>query len=557
MTEVWAPFARSLKLVTDTATYPMYRATNGWWLAAPLPADTQYQFVVNDGPPRPDPRSPRQPAGLHGPAMTFDPSYPWSDNNWPGRRGRGAVWYEIHIGTFTPEGTLTSAIARLAYLADLGVEMVELMPISPIPGQRGWGYDCVDLYAVWEVYGGPRALQQFVDAAHSQGLGVALDVVFNHLGPTGNYLLEFGPYLHHEPTPWGQGFDFSNQVVRQYVIDCALRWFKDFHIDALRLDATHAIVDSSSEHILTSLARATQALSVQLGKPLTLVAESDENDISLTLGRGLAAQWADDIHHALHACLSGERHGYYQDFGSVATLAHCLTRVFLHDGCYCSFRKQHWGAPVPQDTARDAFVVMASNHDQVGNRAQGDRPAASLQPAQLAVAAALVLLTGFTPLIFQGEEWGTTTPFPFFSDHRDQEIAQATTQGRRAEFANHGWDNEVPDPQALLTFTAAKLDWNEPHQQGHSEILAWYRTLCRLRRRYPQLGTSRLRDLRITHSDSWLLAHLSSYTIAIAFAPTTIPAPKAVAPLASFGPVTITCEGCVCAAAGVAIWRQD
>ena len=503
---VWAPFASRVHLVlpaTD-ATEPMVADVGGWWTSpSSLPPGTDYAFSLDGGPPRPDPRSPWQPAGVHGPSRTFDAlAHSWADGAWAGRDVRGAVVYELHVGTFTPEGTLDAAVGRLDHLADLGVDMVELMPLAAFGGRHGWGYDGVALWAVHEPYGGPAALQRFVDAAHARGLAVGLDVVDNHLGPSGNYLGEFGPYFTDQhQTPWGAAVNLDGDgsaEVRAFVVEKALRWFRDFHVDALRLDAVHALVDDSPRHVLAELSDAVSLLAGKIGRPLSLVAESDANDprtVTPTRGAfqgrsgyGMTAQWADDVHHALHTLVTGERQGYYADFGTPETLAKALSDVFVHDGGWSTFRSKTWGAPVPADMDRRRFVVCSQNHDQVGNRALGDRPSRVLPPGALAVSAAVVLLGPFTPMLFMGEEWGATTPFQYFSDHEEPELAAAISRGRAAEFGGHGWaelygaDVVVPDPQALSTFEASRLDWDEASSEGGARMLELYRGLVGLRR---------------------------------------------------------------------------
>lgn len=523
---VWAPHAEQVDLIlTGTGRRePMSPVDQGWWESPALLQDgTDYAFSLDGGPPRPDPRSPRQPQGVHAPSRWYDPgAFPWTDQHWSGRDVLGAVIYELHIGTFTPLGTLDAAIDRLDHLVALGVDIVELMPVAAFPGERGWGYDGVGLYAVHEPYGGPQALQRFVDAAHRLGLGVALDVVYNHLGPSGNYLAEFGPYFTaaHQ-TPWGQAINLDGQdagPVRAFIVDNALRWLRDFHIDALRLDAVHALLDDSPTHILTELSRAVADLSGHLGRPLGLIAESDLNDVEMVTpvergGKGMHAQWADDVHHALHAYLTGERHGYYVDFGSPTTLAKALTDVFVHDGSYSTFRGTHWGRPVPDDVDGHRFVASLNTHDQVGNRALGDRPAASVPPGRLAVGAALLLTSHYTPMLFMGEEWGARTPWMFFTDHAEEELAAAIRQGRQREFGSHGWaelygttDLRVPDPQARSTFTDSRLDWTEPARGEHRRVLEFYTRLLALRREHPDLadGDRNRTEVTVDEDAGWL-----------------------------------------------------
>jgi len=516
----------------------MRPAAGGWWrVSVPDAGDgTDYAFAVDGGPPRPDPRSPWQPAGVHGPSRVFDTArHTWSDAGWPGRSALGSVFYELHIGTFTPEGTLDAAAGHLAHLVDLGVEMVELLPVAAFPGPRGWGYDGVDLYAVHEPYGGPAALQRFVDAAHAHGLAVCLDVVYNHLGPDGNYLSEFGPYFTgaHD-TPWGEAVNLDRDGadgVRRWLIDNALRWFSDFHVDCLRLDAVHALVDDSSRPVLTDLSDEVAQLSARLGRPLSLVAESDLNDPTMieptaTGGSGMTAQWDDDVHHALHALLTGERHGYYADFGSTAVLARVLTEAFRHAGDYSSFRGRHWGHPI--DPARHAghrFVVALQNHDQIGNRATGDRLTVKLSPGRLAAGAALLLTSAYTPMLFMGEEWGAKSPWQFFTSYDNPELAEAVRKGRRAEFAAHGWrEDDVPDPQDPATRERSVLDWSElervdPAAGGreldHARLLRWYRDLIALRHREPDLRADDLREVRVEFGERWVIVHRGSFTVVV------------------------------------------
>ncbi|MBD3778724.1 MAG: malto-oligosyltrehalose trehalohydrolase [Micrococcales bacterium] len=512
---VWAPHAGSVALHLPAAddggaeTVPLTRGADGWWTPdRDLPHGTDYAFVLDGGDPRPDPRSPWQPHGVHGPSRVFDATrHDWSDAGWAGLDVRGAVLYELHVGTFTPEGTLDAAAARLEHLAGLGVQVVELLPVAPFNGVHGWGYDGVGLYGVHEPYGGPAALQRFVDAAHAAGVAVCLDVVHNHLGPSGNYLGEFGPYFteaHH--TPWGAAVNLDGDdagEVRRWILDSALRWLRDFHVDALRLDAVHALVDESPRHVLADLSDEVAALAAEVGRPLSLIAEVDLNDpVSVTPtadgGWGMTAQWADDVHHALHALLTGERHGYYVDFGSPATLRKALRDVFVHDGTYSTFRERDWGRPVPPDVDGHRFVVFGQDHDQVGNRALGDRPSAALDDGALAAEAALVLLSPFTPMLFMGEEWGARTPWLYMTDHPEPELAQAVREGRAREFGGHGWaamygrDEEtfrVPDPQDPAGVEASRLDWDEPALPGHARMLDWYRRLVELRREVPDLGS--------------------------------------------------------------------
>ena len=539
---VWAPAAQTVELYLpgQDRLVGMIPVPGGWWTAPfDLEPGTDYAFRVDGSPNRPDPRSALQPDGVHGPSRTVDPdTWRWTDQNWAGKDLRGSVIYELHVGTFTPEGTLDAAITRLGHLADLGVDIVELMPLAAFPGRAGWGYDGVGLWAVHEAYGGPEALMRFVDAAHRTGIGVCLDVVYNHLGPSGNYLSVFGPYCtraHH--TPWGEAVNYDHdgsQQVRAFVIDSALRWMRDFHIDALRLDAIHEIKDDAAaaatpqRHVLAELSDAVAALSIELGRPLSLVAEADLNDVGVITptseeppakvpSLGMTAQWADDVHHALHVRLTGEDQGYYGDFAEVGAWAKAYGRAFLHNGTWSTFRERNWGAPVPEDTDPRRFVVFGSDHDQVGNRAVGDRPSVILDDAALAATAALVLLSPYTPMLFMGEEWGTRTPFQFFTDHEEDDLARSVSEGRVREFAGFGWDaDEIPDPQAAATVEASRLRWSELDEAEHARVLAWYQALTTLRRNldwsqrtaWPQVDE--IDDvLMVTYDDIVVAANLS------------------------------------------------
>lgn len=496
---MWAPEAGAVRLQLDGVEHPMRRNGGGnWSVRVDAGQGARYGFLVDDDPTvLPDPRSARQPDGVHETSAVhdLDPTA-WTDRNWTGRPLPGSVFYELHIGTFTPDGTFDAAIAHLDHLVTLGVTTVELMPVNAFDGTHNWGYDGVLWYAVQESYGGPDGLQRFVDACHARGLAVCLDVVYNHLGPCGNYLPRFGPYLATDRNTWGQSLNLDgpgSDAVRAYIIDNALRWLREYHIDALRIDAVHALVDRTATHLLDELTVETTALAAHLGRPLSLIAESDLNDPRLITpraagGYGLTGQWNDDLHHAVHTAVSGERQGYYADFGSLACLMHTLTHGFFHAATYSSFRGRTHGTPIPRDLVPgSALLGYTCNHDQIGNRAIGDRPSDYLTPGQLAVKAALVLLSASTPMLFMGEEWGARTPFQFFTSHTDPVVAAATATGRRAEFAQHGWSSEeVPDPQDPATFTRSKLDWTEVGREPHARLLACYRGLLALRASRPE-----------------------------------------------------------------------
>lgn len=526
---VWAPKPSSVRLDIDGAVHPMERSADGWWRATVDAApDARYGFILDeDAQVLPDPRSARQPDGVHARSQLWDASAAaWTDNDWAGRSVEGAVIYELHVGTFTPDGTFDAAIEKLDYLVDLGVDFVELMPVNSFSGTHGWGYDGVLWYSVHEPYGGPDGLVGFVDACHNRGLGVLIDAVFNHLGPSGNYLPRFGPYLSSASNPWGEGIniaDADSDEVRCYIIGCALRWMRDFHADGLRLDAVHALVDTTAIHILEEMAAETDALAAQLGQPLSLVAESDLNDPRLITprrsgGYGLTAQWDDDIHHAIHTAVSGERQGYYGDFGSLATLAKTLRGGFFHAATYSSFRGRRHGRPL--DTAAipaTRLLAYTCTHDQVGNRALGDRPSQNLTFGQLAVKAALVLVSPYTAMLFMGEEWGSAHPFQFFSSHPEPDLAKATAEGRKQEFAEHGWNaDEIPDPQDPQTFQRSKLDWENVDAGEHARLLGVYRDLIALRNSESDLADPWLDHLIVDYDEEqrWITMRRGQLTLA-------------------------------------------
>ena len=518
--EVWAPRAERVRLDLDGDVHPMTRAFEGWWrVDRAAESGARYGFLLDDDPTvLPDPRSARQPEGVHARSAVhaLDPNR-WTDAGWTGRPLAGALFYELHIGAFTPEGTFDAAIDRLDHLVDLGVTVVEIMPVNAFDGTHNWGYDGVLWYAVHEPYGGPDGLQRFVDACHARGLAVALDVVYNHLGPSGNYLPRFGPYLTEGRNTWGQSLNLDGPdsgPVRGHILDNALRWLREFHIDALRLDAVHALVDRTATHLLAELADATTALSAHVRRPLTLIAESDLNDPRLITARaaggyGLGGQWNDDFHHAVHTAVSGERQGYYADFGSLATLARTLRHGFFHAGTYSSFRRRVHGRPLDRALIPASTLLgYTCTHDQIGNRAIGDRPSAYLADGQLAIKAALVLFSAFTPMLFMGEEWGARTPFLFFTSHTDPVIGAATATGRKAEFAEHGWSSEdVPDPQDPETFLRSKIDWSEPDSASHARLLACYRALIALRRERAEITDPWLPGVEVDYDErqGWIV----------------------------------------------------
>jgi len=540
--EVWAPLASRVTLRLTDRDVAMDQGVAGWWRSpVELTTGTEYGFVLDDeSDPIPDPRSRRQPNGVHSLSAVFDPhAHRWQDATWTGRQLAGGVIYEMHIGTFTPEGTLDSAIERLDHLVDIGVDFVELLPVNGFNGTHNWGYDGVLWHAVHEGYGGPAAYQRFVDAAHARGLAVLQDVVYNHLGPSGNYLPRFGPYLHEaSANTWGSSVNLDETAVRRYILDNAAMWMRDYHVDGLRLDAVHALVDESDKHLLQELAEETDALSAHLGRPLTLIAESDLNDPKLIMpreagGYGLTAQWSDDYHHSVHVALTGETTGYYADFESLGALAKTSTEGFFHNGTFSSFRERDHGHPIDPTVPTWRLVTFAQDHDQIGNRAIGDRLTATLDYGQLAIAAVLTLAGPYTPMLFMGEEWGASTPWQFFTSHPEPELGKATAEGRIAEFEKMGWDPDVvPDPQDPESFERSKLDWSESREGDHARLLALYSDLAKLRRARPELTDPRFDRLTATFSDElrWYRLDRGDLTVLINFGdePLTLPLPQAV-----------------------------
>jgi maltooligosyltrehalose trehalohydrolase len=444
---------------------------------------------------RPDPASRWQPDGVHGPSRVVPTAFDWQATDWTGIPLSRYVIYELHVGTFTPEGTFAAAAQRLDALARLGVTAVELMPLAQFPGARNWGYDGVYPFAVQDSYGGPEALKRLVDACHRRGLAVILDVVYNHLGPEGNYLRDFGPYFtDFYRTPWGEAVNFDgpeSDAVRRFFIENALQWVVEFRVDALRIDAVHAIYDFSARPFLQELAEAVGRAAAALDRRIHCIAECDRNDPRLVGARrcgglGLDAQWNDDFHHALHVLLTGEREGYYQDYRGLEDFARAWSEGFVQAGRYSAFRRRRHGASSRHVPAA-RLVVCAQNHDQVGNRMQGDRLAASLSFAQLKLAAAAVLLSPFIPLLFMGEEYGETAPFPYFVSHSDPALIDAVREGRRREFAAFRWAGVPPDPESLETFCSARLRPPQSEEPQARLLRAFYAELIRLRTSVPAL----------------------------------------------------------------------
>lgn len=497
---LWAPLAKrvELHLVGPVEQYlPMHSAERGYFAAevCDLTTGTEYLYHLDGSSGRPDPASRWQPRGIHGPSCLPSAGHAWTDQSWTGVPLQSCILYELHVGTFTPEGTFEAIVPHLAQLKDLGITAIELMPLVQFPGSRNWGYDGVFPFAVQDSYGGPDGLKTLVNACHEHGLGVVLDVVYNHLGPEGNCLDHFGPYFssRHE-TPWGPGLNFDgpgSDEVRRFFTDNARQWIREFHIDALRLDAVHAIADTSASPFLAELAEAIHEEGQSLGRKVWAMAESVSNDPRLVQptdkgGLGLDAQWSDDFHHALHALLTGERQAYYQDFGRLQHLAKAFSQGFVFTGQYSAYRKRRHGAgsrPVPADK----LIVYAQNHDQVGNRSGGERLTRLVSFEALKLAAGVVLLSPFLPLLFMGEEYGETAPFLYFVSHSDAPLIEAVRRGRRRDVGSV-FGQEPPDPQAELSFQRSKLDHSLRESGWHGLLRDFYRELIRLRKELPPLA---------------------------------------------------------------------
>jgi maltooligosyltrehalose trehalohydrolase len=506
---VWAPAVERVELLVADADPQVLAPGAGGWHALTTRADhgDDYAFRLDGGDPRPDPAARWLPDGVHGRSRLYDPSrFAWADSerSWRAAPLAGAVVYELHLGTFTPEGTLDAAIERLAGLADLGVTHVEIMPVNAYNGERGWGYDGVAWYATHEPYGGPDALARFVQACHQAGMAVILDVVYNHLGPSGNYLSEFGPYLTDSyATPWGSALNLDgpgSDPVRAYIVGNALQWLDDFRIDGLRLDAVHGLIDTSAVHILRELAEAVDRLSLRQHRPLQLIAESDRSDPQTIRpleagGTGMDGQWADDLHHAIHTAVTGEGDGYYLDYAGLPDVGEVYRRGFLFDGSrFSAYRDRTVGAPLG-DIPGHRLVTCIQNHDQVGNRAGGERLTALVDPAVVRAAAVMLCAAPSTPMLFMGEEFGATTPFQYFTSHPEPELADAVRTGRREEFAAFAqFGDEVPDPQDPATFARSRLDWTEAESEDGKRWQAFWRELLAIRRTSAALANGR-RDL--------------------------------------------------------------
>ncbi|MFW5863651.1 MAG: malto-oligosyltrehalose trehalohydrolase [Desulfohalobiaceae bacterium] len=508
---VWAPFQSRVLLSLQTPQQkevPLQQDSWGYWqgLIPGVPPGSKYFYRLQKGELLPDPASRLQPHGVHQTSEVVDHAgFAWQDQDWPGLQVQDMILYELHVGTFAPQGTLQAIIPRLPELKELGVNTLSLMPVAQFPGSRNWGYDGVYPFAVQNSYGGPQGLKELVNACHRLGLAVILDVVYNHLGPEGNYLPRFGPYFTDKyHTPWGPALNFDSgysDQVRNFFLQNALQWQKEFHLDGLRLDAVHTIFDQSPKPFLQELQETVQAQARETGKPFNLIAESDLNDARLLRspeqgGCGLNAQWLDDFHHSLHALLTGERQGYYQDFGSLKQLQKSLQQGYALTWDYSRFRKRRHGSPDP-DLPPGQLIAYDQSHDQVGNRMQGDRLCQLVSFEQTKLAAALTLLAPFPPMLFMGQEYAETAPFLYFISHGDQDLIKAVRRGRKQEFAAFGWTQEPPDPQSLQTFQASWLHWELRHQGRHAVLRAWHQELLRLRRSLPCLASRDLQSQRV------------------------------------------------------------
>ncbi|MBD3271357.1 MAG: malto-oligosyltrehalose trehalohydrolase [Elusimicrobia bacterium] len=493
---LWAPFADQIHLqlsAPKVLSIPMKKQEKGYWtITASARPGTRYRYRINQSSDFPDPASFFQPDGVHGNSELIDHgAFAWTDSAWAGIPLATYIIYELHVGTFTPEGTFASIIERLDDLKKTGITAIEIMPIHQFPGTRNWGYDGAYLFAVQNSYGGPHELKKLINACHCTGLAVILDVVYNHFGPEGNYLSQFGPYFTDKyKTPWGSAVNFDDAYaygVRNFILENTRYWFELFHIDALRIDAIHGIFDFSARHILEDMSCAATELSDQCNRPCYLIAESDLNDSRVIrprsrYGFGIDAQWSDDFHHSVHALLTNERHGYYQDFGSVDHLTAALNEGFTYGGRFSSFRKRYHGNDA-SDLPLSQFVVCTQNHDQVGNRAAAERESRLMSFEQLKLAAGILITAPYIPLLFMGQEYGEQAPFNYFIDHSDPELIKAVRSGRQEEFKAFSWKTTPPDPKDPATFQASRLDWNRRNTGDHALLLSWYHALLTYRKK--------------------------------------------------------------------------
>ncbi|MDA2919818.1 malto-oligosyltrehalose trehalohydrolase [Desulfobacterota bacterium AH_259_B03_O07] len=502
---VWAPFLESveLKIVgakgTSPIILPMKKDKLGYWrkVQNELSPETLYLYILDGEKERPDPASNFQPVGVHGPSQVIDHnSFTWGEASWSGINITEMIIYEVHVGTFTPDGTFEALLMRLDEIRDVGINTIELMPVAQFPGERNWGYDGVFSYSPQNSYGGPEGLKGLIDECHKKGMAVILDVVYNHLGPEGNYLMEFGPYFTRKyNAPWGVAINFDNAYsdeVRNFFIQNSIYWFDNFHVDGLRLDAIHSIYDMSSKHILEEISERVKEFSSYEGKRFYLIAESALNDTRIIKSRDqggyeIEAQWSDDLHHSLHALLTGETNGYYIDFGCIKHLVKSLEEGFVYSGQYSSYRKRRFGNS-SKDLPGKNFIVFSQNHDQVGNRLNGGRLSSLVNFEGLKLAAGVVIFSPNVPLLFMGEEYGEENPFLYFVSHSDPDLIGEVIKGRKKEFESFNWNGEPPDPQSVETFLRSKLRWERRKKGKHKVLLDYYKTIIQLRIQIPALS---------------------------------------------------------------------
>lgn len=505
---VWSPLAQTVSVVVGEVEMPLKKTDDGYWMATSdkLGEGTRYRLKKDGGPALPDPTSLSQPDGVHGDSEIIHPtSFSWSKSDWKNIPLADYILYELHVGTFSEEGTFEGVVKKLDHLKNLGVTAIEIMPVAQFPGDRNWGYDGVFPFAVQGSYGGAEGLQRLIDACHQKGLAVILDVVYNHVGPEGAYFNSFGPYFTHKyNTPWGDALNFDDEWcdgVRRFFIENALMWFRDFHVDALRLDAVHAIKDFSATHILQELRLRVNELMQATGKRHYLMVELDLNDARFATtqvqgGYGMDAQWADEFHHALRVAAGGSRTGYYADFSGIGDLAKAYRDAYVYDGQWSPHRNKHFGIKADALTG-EQLIVFSQNHDQVGNRILGERTSTLVSLEMQKLLAAAVIVSPFLPLLFMGEEWGETNPFQYFVSHTDAELAEAVLNGRRAEFDAFHAQGEAPDPMAVETFLQSRLQWSLPTKEGHRTLLAYYKSLITFRKTHPALKTLNRKNLTI------------------------------------------------------------
>lgn len=500
-----------MEIKINDKVLPMAKKWEWWEYFSEYADECNYGYIIDGKGPYPDPRSFYQPNGVHGLSRTYGHgSFMWLDQDWKQPAFSDSIIYEIHVGTFTPEGTFEAAAQKIDYLKELGVTHIEVMPVNEFAGKRGWGYDGVNIFAPHHIYGGPDGFKKFINACHVKEMGVILDVVYNHFGLEGNYIEKFGPYFSEKyKTIWGNAYNFDYKYSyepRRLIIDNALMWLRDYHLDGLRLDAVHSIYDQSAIHILEQLAKEVEKLEYETGKFYYLIAESDLNNPRLVQnfnigGYGFDATWNDDFHHALHAALTGERNGYYEDFGETADIGKSLKAVYVYDGKYSRYRKAIHGRAAEHCDGNN-FVCYIQNHDQVGNRAMGERISHLVSMEKAKIGAAMVLTAPFVPMIFQGEEFAASSPFQYFTDVSDEKLARGITQGRKNEFGAFGWrPEEVPDPQSEETFLRSKLNWSEIEERPHKSMLEWYKYLIQLRKENAELRSGSLQDVNVSFNE--------------------------------------------------------